>query len=98
LNPYEKSNADLVEALTTMKEKSTKGRVLVFDPLDGQSQNVLSLILSASPILNPRNNFTLNINDLARGTLDKQVGLHSQFILRSLTDGTNIALAIYKLQ
>jgi len=37
LEGYETSNLDLVEALNIMKDKSKEGRVLVLDPLDGQS-------------------------------------------------------------
>lgn len=37
LNAYEKSDTDLFDALNIMKDKSNEGRVLVLDPLDGQS-------------------------------------------------------------
>lgn len=53
--------------------------------------------MNNTPILNPGSNFTLNIKEAARMSLNRQVGLHEHFITESFDKGINHDLILFKM-
>jgi hypothetical protein len=49
-----------------MKDLGDSGKLLILNPLDGKSGEVLKMIMETQPIINPADNFTLALKETSK--------------------------------
>jgi len=74
LNAQEQLNVGLTTVLKKMRDMGD--RLLILNPVDGMSKEVLKKILDTQPVINPSDNFTLALKETSKLSLQRQIGLH----------------------